>query len=79
MARLRTLVVPVAGAIALVAGFVLLLWSRPTVGWFAYAPLATQAYYPSFPDYPLAVGLLVLGVALLAGWIGFRLGRRPQR
>lgn len=84
MAALRPWIVPGLGAVALVAGVTVWLWPRPSaIGWFAYAPLADTEFVGMMPDYTLvyalAIGLVLIGVALLAGWAGFRLGRRPAR
>ena len=48
-------------------------------GWTAYAPLTNTVYLPSAFDWlPIATAAMVLvGIGLVAGWIGFRVGRRP--
>jgi hypothetical protein len=70
--------VPVLGAVALVSGFVVLLWpSTSSFGWFAYAPLST-AVLVAGPDRTPGWLLVVVGVALLAGWVGYRLAMRQR-
>lgn len=67
------------GAFALAIGAGMLLWPRPaSFGWFAYAPLASQRYVPTSAEGAAAIALLVIGVALIEGWIGFRLARRGR-
>lgn len=50
-------------------------WPVATFGWTAYAPLTSSTFTPSWAPY---AGILQLGVGavLIAGWIGFQLGRR---
>lgn len=83
---LARLAVPLAAAAMLVVGAVLL--ARPvhqdSVGWFAYAPLSQQTFFPdSLPvmDPGKWTGLWLIGVGLLtlAFWAGFRTGRRTRR
>lgn len=76
--------IPIFGAIALVAGMLLLAQPAPRpvgFGWFAYAPLSGTTFAPlqSAAPFPfLAVALVVVGAALIAGWAGYRLGRRSM-
>lgn len=53
--------------------------SQPvTFGWFAYAPLS-DGVFTRFPPSLMPTGAavaLVAGTTLVAGWVGFRLGRR---
>ena len=70
------------GLIGMIAGTILL--TRPTpasFGWTAYAPLSDTTYVPPFVtgSFVLGVLLLLLGLALAAGWVGFALGRRTTR
>ena len=53
--------------------------SAPAVfGWFAYAPLADTAFVPPFMTWEFVVGAVIaaIGLALVAGWVGYRIGRR---
>lgn len=67
------------GVILVGAGVVMA--SQPvTFGWFAYAPLS-DGVFMTFPPSLMPTGAavaLVAGTALVAGWVGFRLGRRPR-
>ncbi|MEO6115065.1 MAG: hypothetical protein ABIP33_01665 [Pseudolysinimonas sp.] len=69
------------GVIAMIGGGILLN-NRPAAafGWTAYAPLTNTTFVPPFvtPTLYLGVGLILIGLALTAGWIGFRLGRRQR-
>jgi hypothetical protein len=70
----------VLGIVLVVAG--LLQVNQPaSFGWFASAPLV-EGTFMRFPSplvaLPLAAAVvLAVGVVLVAGWVGFRLGRRP--
>lgn len=73
----------VIGLVLAVGGLVV-SGSQPTsFGWFAYAPLSDSFFMPA-PS-PLVVmptgaaAMLAIGVALIAGWAGFQLGRRGPR
>ena len=68
----------------LVAGGVLWATAGPTTfGWFAYAPLADEVSSPGFvmltPRHQIALGLAAGGLVLLAGLLGFWVGRRRPR
>jgi heme/copper-type cytochrome/quinol oxidase subunit 1 len=82
--RVRVVVVSVLALSLLVAGWVLWSTAGPaSFGWFAYAPLAGEVSSPGFafltPQMQVALGLAVGGLVLLAGLVGFWLGRRrPQ-
>ncbi|CAN5337609.1 hypothetical protein BH11ACT3_BH11ACT3_19170 [soil metagenome] len=74
----------VLGSVGMIAGAVLLSNSPAPgagYGWFAYAPLSSTAFVPTAPPLPwiLAAVCIGLGVALIAAWIGYRLGRRHSR
>ena len=78
--------------IVLVAVGVLLAATSPAgpadVGWFAYTPLDDADWSMSWGDGGTVVlltrarlvgyAVLLLGLVVLAGWAGFRLGRRRQ-
>lgn len=70
---------PALGLILVGAGLVMA--SQPvSFGWFAYAPLS-DAVFMRFPPSLVPTGAavaLIAGTALVAGWVGFRLGRRPH-
>lgn len=67
----------VLGLIGMVVGVILLMRPAPAAfGWTAYAPLTNTVYVPPFPTgtFVLGAALLLLGLALAAGWVGFALG-----
>ena len=73
------------GIVAIVVG-VLVYQFRPSVasfGWTAYAPLSDTVFVPPFlymtPSLVGAALLILLGAVLIAGWIGFAVGRRRPR
>jgi heme/copper-type cytochrome/quinol oxidase subunit 1 len=71
------ILVPVVGVALIVVGAVLLL--QPVeFGWFAYAPLSDETFAAPWPTASHVAGFFVTiaGVAVLAGWVGFLLGRR---
>lgn len=72
-------VVPLLGALALAAGAAIWITTPVSFGWFAYAPLTDVQFQPGLLT-RLQVGpiLLAVGIALLAGWAGFLLGRRRR-
>lgn len=72
-------VVPLLGALALAAGAAIWITTPVSFGWFAYAPLTDVQFQPGLLT-RLQVGpiLLAVGIALLAGWVGFLLGRRRR-
>lgn|GEM_PF-1849807 len=85
-AKAGAAVVPLLGVLAVIAG-IFAAWyggSQP-VGWFAYAPLANEPFYP--PGYtfigPMTqAGLVsaVVGLMLLAFWAGaVWAGRRAEK
>ena len=82
MARfLARSILPALGAAAVVAGVILLSQARTSFGWFAYSPLSGTTFSPTFINQPLfisGIALIVLGVAAIAGWGGYRLGRRTR-
>ena len=68
------------GVAAIVAGALLWRTTPLSFGWFAYAPLTDATFAPGPPGtWLLAGALVVLGVALVAGWGGYLLGRRARR
>ena len=72
----------VLGLIGMIVGELLLTRTTPaSFGWTAYAPLSNTLYVPSIVTGTLILGalLMALGLALTAGWVGFRLGRRTKR
>ncbi|GAA3013094.1 hypothetical protein [Microbacterium aurantiacum] len=79
----------VVSAVALVAGFVLILVGIATppsasFGWFAYAPLSNYAYVAGAPGLAVApvtaVGftLFVVGLVGVAFLVGIRVGARRR-
>ncbi|MET4539594.1 heme/copper-type cytochrome/quinol oxidase subunit 1 [Arthrobacter bambusae] len=80
--KLATVVVPLLGLIAVVAG-VIVAWSNleTNVGWFAYAPLSNEVFVGdngSFVSKGTQLGVAVSGAGLLvlAFWAGLATGRR---
>ena len=81
MSGLRNYAVGGLGAALLVIGVVVVTTQPIGFGWTAYAPLSDVTFSPQFPTPAMWLGGIMagLGLALLAGWIGFRLGRRARR
>lgn len=73
-------VVPLLGLAALVAGVVIQLSTPVSFGWFAYAPLSEATFVAPGLLTQFGVGPILtgVGIALLAGWAGFLLGRRRR-
>ena len=72
-------ILPALGAAAVVAGLIVVSEAPTSFGWFAYAPLSGATFSSTFISQPLfitGIVLVMLGVADIAGWVGFRLGRR---
>lgn len=68
------IVLVVVGAVGYVA-----LFPQPSFGWTAYAPLTNTTFEPRPETFDYFGDLAVVGLLLIAGWIGFRLGRRAPR
>ena len=68
----------VLGLIGMIAGAIVLTRTPTSSGWTAYAPLSNTLYVPPFVtgSFVLGAALVLLGLALVAGWVGFALGRR---
>ncbi len=67
------------GLVGMVVGAdVLLFWSQPPLDrrFSVYAPLTGAYFVPSFVTPGFVAGLIILiaGAALVAGWVGFRIG-----
>ena len=79
----RRWVLPAAGVVLVAVGIAVL--AQPvSVGWFAYTPAAGQVFDPAASAWfggwrPAGAVALVLGLVLLAVWVGYRLGRRAGR
>ena len=59
--------------------FTQVLGAQPgSFGWNAYAPLTKTTFVPYGPNPTdlLAFAAFAVGLILIAGWVGFRLGRR---
>lgn len=80
MAMLRKYGLLFAGLILSIVGAALLLSPASSYGfgWTAYAPLNATTFAPMWmpPTTVAGVVLIVAGLVLVAGWVGFRLGRR---
>lgn len=81
MTALRSYGAGALGAVLLVIGIVVVTTQPVGFGWTAYAPLTDATFSPPFPTPAMWIGGVVAaaGLALLAGWVGYRLGRRAQR
>ena len=74
------------GGAGIVAGIAMLVWftlnpvKLASFGWSAYAPLSATAMVPGYPPEVAVWGevLLGLGLAVLAFWLGLRVGRRSR-
>jgi len=71
---------PAVGVAVLLTGTMILHTTPTSFGWFAYAPLSDTAYVPPFVQPQTVAGLAViaLGLVLVAGWVGFVIGRRDR-
>lgn len=76
LAFVRRWVVLVVGLAALIVGIVLLNQSTASFGWFAYAPLSQATFVGMSPYVSPGLLLTAAGLVLIAGWVGFRMGRR---
>ncbi|MHA6667654.1 hypothetical protein ACX3O0_02160 [Homoserinimonas sp. A447] len=67
------------GFALLIIGFIIA--SQPlTFGWFGYPDGAFARFSPTLVAMPTDAALaLSAGIALIAGWLGFRLGNRSGR
>lgn len=70
-----------AAVILVSVGAGLLLFTPVSFGWFAYAPLSGESFsfsgmYPLTPERGAGAGLTVLGMLIVAGVLGWVLGRR---
>lgn len=80
MSFLRGYWVLVLGVVFLVLGVISdapFVEATTPFGWTAYAPLTSTTFTPGFAPYGPVV-LLALGLILVSGWVGHRLGRRKQ-
>lgn len=70
-----------AGLILVIVGFTIA--NQPlTFGWFRYADGTFARFSPAMVALPTGAALaLAAGIALVAGWLGFRVGgrRRPKQ
>lgn len=75
--RIAFLAVPMIGVAMIVTGAVLARSAPASFGWFAYAPLTDAVFVNGPPGmWTLGLGLVALGIAMVAGWIGYVVGRR---
>lgn len=81
--RLRTAGLAALGVALLGVGAVLWWWDRQTAfGWFAYTPLdpqSAQSIVLLTGRRQAALAVSLLGLVLLSGLVGFRVGRRSSR
>jgi len=80
MSSVRRFWAPAVGIAAIIGGIFIARSAPVGFGWFAYAPLTDAAFVPPFMTPQLGIGIAVAGagLALLAGWVGFRIGRRRE-
>lgn len=83
IAALRTYGILALGVIGMIGGAdIVLFWSQAPMAhrWAAYAPLSDSYFVAPFVTGAFVLGLVILiaGTGLVAGWIGFRLARRPR-
>ena len=77
--RVVLVALPIAGLVAIVVGILVARSTPLSFGWSAYAPLTDATFVPGLAaQFWLGPGLVGLGIALLAGWVGFLLGRRRR-
>jgi heme/copper-type cytochrome/quinol oxidase subunit 1 len=71
---------PIVGVVSLVVGVLLITKKEPaSFGWFAYAPLSNEAFTPMSPFNVAGLIVVVAGLILIAGWVGFQLGSRKVK
>lgn len=72
---------PALGVVAILVGAFLAVTAPVGIGWAAYAPLSALSFAPVSvpPQFVAGVALAIAGLALLAGWFGYRLGARRSR
>jgi heme/copper-type cytochrome/quinol oxidase subunit 1 len=64
------------GLLVVGTGGFLTWFPRPSFGWSAYAPLTGVTFLPQPNVFDYFLGLAVLGLVLIAGWVGHRIGSR---
>jgi len=76
----RTYGIAVGGALLLVVGVVVLLSQQLTTGGTVVSPVDATGPVPEPTASDPTLGILValVGLVLVAGWVGFRIGRRGQ-
>jgi heme/copper-type cytochrome/quinol oxidase subunit 1 len=83
IAALRKYGILALGVIGMIVGAdIVLFWSQEPMArrWAAYAPLSDTVFVPPFVTgvFVLGFAILIAGTGLVAGWIGFALGRRRR-
>jgi heme/copper-type cytochrome/quinol oxidase subunit 1 len=78
MSFVRRFGILILGIVFVVAGVGgLIAWlPRPSFGWIAYAPLTQTTFLPQPNVFDYSLGLAVVGLVLVAGWVGHLIGRR---
>jgi hypothetical protein len=75
--RFGILILGIIFVVVGVGGYVV-LFPQPSFGWTAYAPLTGTTYVPHPNTFDYFGGLAVVGLVLVAGWVGHRIGRRGR-
>lgn len=82
-ALVRRWAVLVLGVILVGVAVAIAVTQPVSFGWFAYAPLSNSSYVPTLSPVVAmpsgAAAMLIVGLVLIAAWVGFRLGRRSPR
>lgn len=76
----RRIWAPALALVLIVAGLFLAVSAPWGFGWFAYAPLAELSFAPVVvpPQFVVGIALVIAGLALVSGWVGYRVGRREH-
>ena len=82
--RIVLWVLLVAAVVLILIGAAILLFSPVEFGWTAYAPLSGESFsftgmYPLTAARAAGIGTAVAGLLVIAGVVGWTLGRRSTR
>jgi heme/copper-type cytochrome/quinol oxidase subunit 1 len=81
MSFLRRFGILILGTLFVIGGVVgyVALFPQPSFGWTAYAPLTGETFTPHPYTFDYLGGLALVGLVLVAGWVGHWIGRRGRR